>query len=143
MAGQGYSICQKVNIIRGISCKMKDIDVSRLVAGTLMSRFSVTYNSTIKEKFQVLLNSLTCECKNFSFDPNLNISLFIYFLVYNIKPFTEHFIKPDFDITIIPNRSLIIKKNDKKLQYQLMNLDKCQKYSVNISLELKVKMIGR
>ena len=55
---------------------MKDIDASRIVADTLMSRFFVSYNFTIKEKFQVLLNSLTCECKNFSIDPNLNISLF-------------------------------------------------------------------
>ena len=134
-----YSICQKVNISRGISCKMRDIDASRLVADTLLSRFSVTYNSTIKEKFQVLLNSLTCECKNFSFDPNLNISLLPLSskAEVNIKPFTEHFIKPDFDITIIPNKSLIIKKDDNKLQYQLINLDKCQKYSVNISLGLK------
>ena len=86
-----YNVCQKVNISRGISCKMKEIDASRIVADTLMSRFSVTYNFTIKEKFQVLLNPLTCECKNFSIDLNLNISLFPLSgkAEASIKPFIE------------------------------------------------------
>ena len=134
-----YSVCQKANISRGISCKIRDIDASRLVADRLLYQFSVTYNSTIKERFQVLLNSLTCECKNFSFDPNLNISLFPLSskAEVSIKTFTEYFIKPDFDMTIIPNKSLIIEKDDNKLQYQLKKLDKCQKYSVKISLGLK------
>ena len=134
-----YSVCQKANISRGISCKIRDIDASRLVSDRLLYQFSVTYNSTIKERFQVLLNSLTCECKNFSFDPNLNIFLFPLSskAEVSIKPFTEYFIKPDFDMAIIPNKSLIIEKDDNKLQYQLKKLDKCQKYSVEISLGLK------
>ena len=134
-----YNVCQKVNISRGISCKMRDIDASTIVADTLMYQFSVTYNFTIKEKCHVLLNSLTCECKNFSIDPNLNISLFPLSgkAEVSIKPFVEHFIRPDFDITIIPNKSLTVNKDNNKLQYQLINLDRCQKYSVNITLGLK------
>lgn len=62
----------------------------------------------------------------------------------NIKPFKKtKFYIADFTITIILNISLIIKKDWNKLQHELSNLGKCQRYSVDIALELKATISKR
>ena len=136
-----YNTCKSVNTSKGVLCEISEIDATKLKTDNHYYAFFAQYNSTdiVFQNFY-LINFLTCECKDFSFDPNLNISSIPMLgeAEINIKPFPE----PksdilDFDLTITPNKSVIIKKDSNKFQYQLSNLYPCQKYSVDIALKLQ------
>ena len=144
-----FDICGRVNTNHGIFCKMKEIHASRLVADRAFYTFAGIYN-VVGKNWTLLetagLNNLPCECEFFSFDPNLNISFFPLLgkAEVNIKPFQQPKLDiADFKMTIIPNKSLIITKDNNKFLYQLSNIDKCQKYSVEMALELKTTSFKR
>ena len=146
-----FDICERFNTNHGFLCKMNEIDASRLLANTAIYQFSSIYNvvghgHNVTAGETVLLNIIPCECENFSFDPNLNISFFPLLgkAEVNIKPFQQPKLDiADFKMTIIPNKSLIITKDSNKFQYQLSNIDKCQKYSVEMALQLKTTSFKR
>ena len=126
---------------KGVLCEISEIDATKLKTDNHNYAFFAQYNSTdtVFENFK-LINYLSCECEDFSFNPNLNIFLvpMLGEAEINIKPFLE----PksdilDFDLTITPNKSVILKKYGNKFQYQLSMLYPCQKYSVDIALKLK------
>ena len=136
-----YNTCKRVNMSKGVLCEISEIDATKLKTDNHNYAFFAQYNSTdiVFENFN-LINYLSCECEDFSFNPNLNIFLvpMLGEAEINIKPFLE----PksdilDFDLTITPNKSVIIKKDGNKFQYQLSKLYPCQKYSVDIALKLK------
>ena len=136
-----YNTCKRVNMSKGVLCEISEIDATKLKSDSHHYAFFAQYNSTdiVFQNFLFIYN-LPCECKDFSFDPNLSISTIPMLgeAEINIKPFSE----PksdilDFDLTITPNNSVIIKKDGNKFQYQLSKLYPCQKYSVDIALKLK------
>ena len=136
-----YNTCKRVNMSKGVLCEISEIDATKLKTDNHNYAFFAQYNSTdiVFENFN-LINYLSCECEDFSFNPNISISLvpMLGEAEINIKPFLE----PksdilDFDLTITPNKSVITKKDGNKFQYQLSKLYPCQKYSVDIALKLK------
>ena len=136
-----YNTCKRVNMSKGVLCEISEIDATELKMNRRHYAFFAQYNSTdiVFQNF-LFIKSLPCECKDFSFDPNLSISTIPMLgeAEINMKPFSE----PksdilDFDLTITPNKSVIIKKDGNKFQYQLSKLYPCQKYSVDIALQLK------
>ena len=137
-----YHTCRSDNISKGVFCEISEIDATKLKTDTHNYAIFAQYNSTytlFKNNFG-LISYLPCECKDFSFNPNLNISVIPLLgeAEINIKPFLE----PksdilDFDLTITPNKSVVIKKDGNKFQYQLSKLDPCQQYSADIELKLK------
>ena len=134
-----YNVCNRVNTSDSVLCVLR-IDPDDLVQNSYRYRFYAKYNSTYYlNKTIIRLSSLNCECKDFYFDPNLNISIFPLLgkAEVNIKPFLEPtFHISGFDMAITPNKSLVIKKDSNNFQYQLSKLDQCQNYSLEIALEL-------
>ena len=136
-----YSTCKSVNISKGVLCEISGIDATKIKLDYHNYAIFVqnTSTDTLLKNFG-FIHYLSCECKNFGFNPNLNISLIPLLgeAEINIKPFLE----PksdiiDFDLTITPNKSVVMKKDGNKFQYQLSKLYPCQKYSVDIALKLK------
>ena len=134
-----YNVCNRVNISNSILCVLRRIDPEDLVQNSYRYRFYAKYNSTYYlNKTIVQLKSINCECKDFYFDPNLNISIFPLLgkAEVNIRPFLEPtFDILDVDMTITPNEPVVIKKDNSNFQYQLSELDQCQNYSLDIALE--------
>ena len=135
------SVCKITNISNRVLCIMRRIDPRDRALNSYRYKFYAKFNSTYFVNDTIFrLTSLQCECKDFHFDPNLNISISpsLGIAEVNIKPFLQ----PksdilDFHMTITPNESLTIKKDGNNFKYKLSNLNSCQKYSVDIALELK------
>ena len=140
-AEKTLNVCNRTSTKNRVLCLMKKIDPGDRVQTQYEYRFNAKYNSTYSlETTTFQLTELQCECKDFYFDPNLNISTSP--LLGEAKVSMKPFLEPksdiiDFDITIIPNNTLSITKDGNEFQYQLSKLDSCQKYWVDISLTLK------
>ena len=134
-------VCNRTSISNRILCLIKKIDPGDWEKRSYQYKFYAKYNSTYSlEKRMARLTELQCECKDFYFNPKLDISTFPLLgeAKVSIKPFLEPM--PDiidFDMTIIPNDTLNITKDGNEFQYQLSKLDSCQRYWVDISLKLK------
>ena len=133
-----YNVCNRVNISNSVLCVLRRINPNNMVQNSYRYRFYVKYNSTYYlNKTIIQLASINCQCNDFYFDPNLNISIFPLSgkAEVTIRPFLE----PTFDILdvvrITPNESLVIKKDSNNFQYRLSKLDQCQNYSLDIALE--------